>query len=109
MSPRHLAGLVSRFPESAKDFTGLIQFYDAVVPAVGHIDIAVFRESHIGWPVKEPVCFCCSVDSSQNQQHVTGRVQLKHEMASVVGRPKIVVRIDAQTMRVSEESLADRS
>jgi hypothetical protein len=28
-------------------------------------------------------------------------------MASVVGRPKIVVRIDAQTMRVSEESLAD--
>src|ERR1700733_13398699 len=44
MSPRHLAWLVSRFPESAKDFTGLIQFYDAVVTSVGHPLMLIWRD-----------------------------------------------------------------
>ncbi len=102
------ADACSVFSPSLDEVTVTIKLYDTrIAIAIRYVNISVLRESHVGGLVEQPICLCPGVDSAQNQQDIAGRVQLEHKMASVISRPKIVVGVDAQAMRVREESVAN--
>src|ERR1039458_7612278 len=84
-----------------------VKLHDArIAIAVRHVNVAVLCEGHIRGLVEQPICLCSGVDSAEDQQDIAGRVELEHKVAAVVSRPKIVVRVDAQAMRVREESVS---
>jgi hypothetical protein len=48
--------------------------YARVAIAVGDVNVTVPGEGDVGGPVKQPVCFCASIDSAEDEQNVAGRV-----------------------------------
>src|SRR5208282_1700650 len=85
-----------------------IELYDArIAIAIRHVNVAILCESHVGRLVEQPVCLGAGVDSTQHQQNITGRIQLEHEVAAVVGRPDVVVRVNAQTVRMRKKAFAN--
>src|ERR1022692_1656860 len=85
-----------------------IELHDArIAVAIGYVYVAVPGESHVGRLVEQPTCLRTGIDSPQNQQDIAGRIQLEDKMASVISGPKIVVSVDAQTVRMREKSLAN--
>jgi len=48
--------------------------------------------------LKSQFRFRADVPASQHEEHATFRTQLQDDVAFVVGRPEIVLRIDAQAV-----------
>src|ERR1035438_4067875 len=99
---------VSVFSPSLNVITVMIELHDTgIAIAIGAVNVAVLGESYVDRLVEQPICFCTGVDSSQDQQDIAGGIQLEHKMAAVIGRPKIVVGVDAQAVWMREETVAE--
>lgn len=83
-----------------------IKLYDArIAVTIGHVNVAVPGEGHVGGLVEQPVCFCAGVDSAENQQDVAGGIEFEDEMVAIVCGPEVIIWVDTQAVGVGEQSV----
>ncbi len=90
------------------EITVAIELYDARIPvAVCHKDIAVLRECDISRFAEQPIGLTAIISPTKYEQHLPRRAQLQHRVVGIVRGPDVIVRINAQSMRVIKQSLAE--